>query len=132
MDSIDMLLAQLKAEYEEPAEAKEPRQQKLEAEPFRQPPPKQAPFIDNLLAQLKAEYEEQDQAAEQLRQQQLKAEQLRQQQLQQQQLEALTRQAKEWLEKLDPLSSEGIWFEQFAEKYSSKLAAAIDYLQDLT
>lgn len=131
MDPIDQLLAQLKAEYQEPAKVEKPRQQKLEAEPLRQPPPKQAPFIDSLLAQLKAEYEEQDRAEELLRQEQLKAEQLRQQQLQQQQLEALTRRAKAWLENLDPLSSEGIWFEKFAEKYSSKLAAAIDYLQDL-
>ncbi len=132
MDSIDKLLAQVKAEYEEADKVKEPRRQPTVSEPLRQPQPKQAPFIDNLLAQVKAEYEEQDQAEEQLRQQQLKAEQLRQQQLQHQQLEALTRQAKEWLEKLDPLSIEGIWFEKFAEKYSSKLVAAINYLQDLT
>lgn len=130
MDPIDKLLAQIKAEYEEPAKVEEPRQQKLKAEPLRQPPPKQEPFIDSLLTQLKAEYEEQARIEEQLRQQQLKAEQLRQQQLRQQQLEALTSRARVWLEKLDPLSSEGIWFEKFAEKYSSKLAAAIDYLQD--
>ena len=127
MDSIDKLLAQFKAEYEEPAKVEEPRQQPLQPETLRQPLPKQEALIDNLLAQVKAGYEEQDQ----LRQQQLKAEQLKQQQLQQQQLEALSRSAKVWLENLDPLSSEGIWFEKFAEKYSSKLAAAIDYLQAL-
>lgn len=55
----------------------------------------------------------------------------RDQQRKQQQLEALTLQAKAWLEKLSPLSSKGIWFEKFAEKYCSKLAPAIDYFQAL-
>lgn len=128
MDSIDKLLAQVKAEYEEPAKTEQPRQQPTFGEPLTQGTPKQEPFIDNLLAQVKANFEQQDRAEEQLRQQQLKAEQFKQQQLQQQQLEALTRRAKAWLENLDPLSSEGIWFEKFAEKYSSKLAAAVNYL----
>jgi hypothetical protein len=126
MDSIDKLLAQVKAKYQEPTEPEQPKQQ-LQAEPLKQPPPKQEPFVDSLLAQVKANYDKQDRAEEQ----QLKAEQLKQQKLQQQQLKALTLHAKAWLEKLDPLSSEGIWFEKFAEKYSSKLAAAIDYLSDL-
>ncbi|MFN3927179.1 MAG: salt stress protein, Slr1339 family [Pseudanabaenaceae cyanobacterium] len=38
------------------------------------------------------------------------------------------RQAKAWLEKLDRLSSDGIWFERFARNYSSELEAAIVYL----
>ena len=132
MDPIDKLLAEVKAEYQEVAEPEKLKKQQRKAEPLRQSLPKQEPFIDSLLTQLKAEYEEQARAEEQLRQQQLKAEQLRQQQLRQQQLEALTSRARVWLEKLEPLSTEGIWFEKFAEKYSSKLAAAIDYLQDLT
>ncbi len=36
--------------------------------------------------------------------------------------------ASEWLEKLDWLSGEGIWFEKFARNYESHLQAAIAYL----
>ncbi len=36
--------------------------------------------------------------------------------------------AKEWLEQLDWLSGEGIWFEKFAYNYASRLEAAIAYL----
>jgi hypothetical protein len=36
--------------------------------------------------------------------------------------------ATEWLEKLDWLSGEGIWFEKFARNYGSHLEAAIAYL----
>jgi hypothetical protein len=36
--------------------------------------------------------------------------------------------ASEWLEKLDWLSGEGIWFEKFARNYGSHLEAAIAYL----
>jgi hypothetical protein len=46
-------------------------------------------------------------------------------------LEANLIDTKAWLEKLDPLSSEGLWFEKFAEKYSSQLEAALDYLQEM-
>ena len=44
---------------------------------------------------------------------------------------AMMRQAEEWLKRLDPYSDEGIWFEEFAYSYESKLAAAIDYLAAL-
>lgn len=37
-------------------------------------------------------------------------------------------QAKEWLKNLDPLSSEGLWFKEFAKHYPSELEAALDYL----
>jgi hypothetical protein len=49
-----------------------------------------------------------------------------QQQAQQQQSMA---QAKAWLEELDPLSSEGLWFTEFAKKYPSPLLAAMELLQ---
>jgi hypothetical protein len=39
------------------------------------------------------------------------------------------RQAQVWLKKLDKNSDEGYWFDQFAFKYSSRIEAAIDYLQ---
>jgi hypothetical protein len=44
---------------------------------------------------------------------------------------ALVKQAEQWLNKLDPYSDEGFWFQQFAESYESKLEAAIDYLDVL-
>lgn len=40
-------------------------------------------------------------------------------------LERFTQQANEWLKKLDPLSGEGLWFEEFAKNYPSRLEAAI-------
>lgn len=39
--------------------------------------------------------------------------------------------AKQWLQQLDPISNEGLWFMEFAESYESPLAAAIDYLMAL-
>lgn len=40
-----------------------------------------------------------------------------------------TDRAKAWLHQLDPLSSEGMWFKEFARHYASELEAALDYLQ---
>ncbi|MEG3966726.1 MULTISPECIES: salt stress protein, Slr1339 family [unclassified Microcoleus] len=103
--------------------------------------------LDKDLAQIKAEYEAQNQAQEVASQQPLKAEHEAQNQAQavasQQpqpaekvagQLEVQThrqkvRQAQVWLKKLDKNSDEGYWFDQFAFKYSSRIDAAIDYLQ---
>jgi len=39
--------------------------------------------------------------------------------------EQITKQATEWLKNLDVLSGEGLWFEEFAKNYSSRLEAAI-------
>ena len=130
MDSIDQLLAELKAEYEEPAKPQQLHPQPSAAEPLRQPPPKSASLIDSLLVEVKADFQQQDQVLELQKQQQQQQERIRQEQLKAKQLEALKSQAKVWLEKLDPFSAEGLWFERFAERYSSKLEAAIEYLQD--
>lgn len=97
---------------------------------------------DALLGHLKSEYAERDQAAAQQRQQQLQAaEQHRQQQerekqhrleqLKQQRRAALAKQAEVWLNQLDRHSDEGLWFEEFACAYESRLEAAIDYLEAL-
>ena len=120
MDEIDRLLSQLKTENEQPQPAK----------PNPQPPAaaQSSGAIDRLLEQVKSDYDRQDREQEEIRQAQLKAEQLKQQQLQQEKREELKKTAQVWLEKLDPFSPEGLWFERFAEKYESKLAAAIDYL----
>ncbi|PZO43462.1 MAG: hypothetical protein DCF19_05860 [Pseudanabaena frigida] len=41
----------------------------------------------------------------------------------------IAQKATEWLKHLDPLCSEGLWFEEFAKNYSSRLEAAIALLQ---
>lgn len=79
--------------------------------------------IDNILSQVKADREEQDRVQSQNEQQRLQAEKLKQ-------IEALKLHAKTWLKQLDPLSTEGLWFERFAEGYPTKLEAAINYLQE--
>ncbi|MEB3308776.1 MAG: hypothetical protein VKJ02_00925 [Snowella sp.] len=42
--------------------------------------------------------------------------------------QAIAEKAQAWLDSLDLLSGEGLWFEDFAQKYPSRLAAAIDFL----
>ncbi len=128
MDSLDKLLAELQAEYKEVQP--QPQQSKsATAKSFIPPAPKSASFIDNLLAEIQADFAQQDAAIELKKQQELEQERVRQEQLKAKQIEALKVQAKEWLARLDPLSSEGLWFERFAESYSSKLEAAIEYLR---
>ncbi|MDV2991724.1 MAG: hypothetical protein N4J56_001378 [Chroococcidiopsis sp. SAG 2025] len=118
MDEIDRLLSQLKAENE-----------KLQPAPNPQPPAaKSGDAIDRLLERVKSDRDRQNREQEEIRQAQFKAEQLKQQQLQQEKRKELQKTAQVWLDKLDPFSPEGLWFERFAEKYESKLAAAIDYL----
>ncbi|MGE5659350.1 MAG: salt stress protein, Slr1339 family [Actinomycetota bacterium] len=87
--------------------------------------------IDRLLAEVKAEYEERDRAEALKIAQQQQAKQLQQQQLIAKQRQQQEQQALHWLHQLDPHSDEGFWFEEFAAHYSSKLEAAIDYLQAL-
>ncbi|MGA9380827.1 MAG: hypothetical protein WBV73_18845 [Phormidium sp.] len=146
MESIDDLLAQIKSEYQE---KDNPGQQKKQPPAKREnaiapklpnlPPPttsRQKSFSasspeDALLSQIKAEFVEQDQVQELKRQEQIKEEKTRQEKIKQQQRQALTKEAEAWLKKLNPRSSEGLWFEEFAYSYSSKLEAAIDYLQAL-
>ena len=129
MDSIHKLLAQVKAEYYEPT-TQQPQPESIQAKQFEQQLQPTSP-IDSLLAQVKTDYQQHDQAEELQRQQQFQEEQSKQEQIKQQEFEAVKIKAIAWLKKLDPLSSEGIWFEKFAKKYSSKLAAAIDYLQSV-
>ncbi|MCL1464293.1 salt stress protein, Slr1339 family [Argonema galeatum] len=143
----DNLLAEIKAEFEEqnkPSQAK--KQPTLKWEESRQQLPSvplpleqvswQKTIVpssaeNSLLVELKAEVEEKQKEEELKKQQQLKEEQLRQEQIKQQQRQALTKEAQEWLKKLNIRSAEGLWFEEFAYDYPSKLEAAIDYLQAL-
>ena len=145
MDSIDDLLAEVKAEYQEQEQNLLPKKAPLFTteefkssapnQPTYQPQPKiqkwESQVEDNLLAQVKAEFAEQERREEIKRQQQLQEEQLRAKQREQHQREALTQEATEWLKNLNISSEEGLWFEEFAYSYPSKLEAAIDYLQAL-
>lgn len=128
MDSLDKLLAELKAEYEE----QKPQQYQLKAnsiKPVSKMEKKSNSLIDNLLAEVKADFEQKDLAEKLQKQQEQEQERIRQEQIQAKKLEELKKQAEDWLAKLDPLSLEGLWFERFAEGYPSKLEAAIEYLQ---
>ncbi|XWK90904.1 MAG: hypothetical protein U7127_12925 [Phormidium sp.] len=147
MESIDDILAQLKSEYQEkdnPGEQKKQpsvkRENAIEPKLPNLPPPpttsRQKSFSpsspeDALLSQIKSEFVEQDKAEELKKQEQIKEEKIRQERIKQQQRQALTKEAEAWLKKLNPRSAEGLWFEEFAYSYSSKLEAAIDYLQAL-
>ncbi|MEA5572621.1 salt stress protein, Slr1339 family [Calothrix sp. UHCC 0171] len=119
MDEIDKLLQELQQEYSE----NKPKPQSPNYPKSTQSTPVNS-GVDKMLNDIKADFEEKD-LAEKLQQQQLiEAERIRQKQ-------ALEKTAKLWLEKLEPLSQEGLWFDKFAEGYPSKLAAAIEYLQGL-
>lgn len=131
MDSIDKLLAEIQAECQQPKTSKQPPKQA----------PKQAPKLtkqskifpknnglNDLLGQVKAEFDEADRVEEKQRAEQLKQEALRQEHIRKQKQAQLTKQALEWLKSLDSLSDEGFWFEQFAEKFPTRLDAAIAYL----
>jgi hypothetical protein len=54
-----------------------------------------------------------------------------QQVLQKQQQQELRSQALDWLKMLDPLSTEGLWFNSFAEGNGDRLEVAIEYLAAL-
>ena len=163
MESIDRLLAELKAEYQ----ASQKQADELKSQPLVQA---QAPLkpaavqsnptfktldidlyagaLDKDLAQIKAEYEAQNKAQAVASLEPLKAEYKAQNKVPEvaslepqpaekvaaSQLDVEThrqkvRQAQVWLKKLDKNSDEGYWFDQFAFKYSSRIDAAIDYLQ---
>ncbi|WP_066384732.1 MULTISPECIES: salt stress protein, Slr1339 family [unclassified Anabaena] len=130
MDSIDKLLAQIKAEYdsEQPQKA-QPQPQPNVIKPSSPPVSKSASLIDNILSEVQADFAAQDAAEELRKQQEIEQERIRQEQIKAKQREALQKQAKDWLAKLEPFSPEGLWFERFAENYPSKLEAAIEYLQ---
>jgi hypothetical protein len=121
---LDKLLADVKTEVES---------NKLDrATPKSQPDKKLSSQIDDrLITELKQEQKQQQLAAQKQRQQELAVEQTKQSQKEQRRKAALQQEAKEWLQKLNPKSDEGRWFEEFSYSYESKLAAAIDYLQAL-
>jgi hypothetical protein len=144
MESIDRLLAELKAEYQ----ASRKQADELKSQPLvqAQAPLKQAAVpsnptfktldidlyagtLDKDLAQIKAEYEAQNKVQEVASLEPQPAEKVAAPQLDVETHRQKVRQAQVWLKKLDKNSDEGYWFDQFAFKYSSRIDAAIDYLQ---
>ena len=145
MDPIDKLLSELQAEYQQSATSKAEKTQEEEEEKqvnqvkkinLDLSAPSSSLFessskgdaIDNILSEVKKEIEEKQLLEEEQKQQAIAEERIRQEKIKAQKLEALKGQAQEWLENLEPLSPEGMWFESFAQSYPSKLEAAIEYL----
>jgi hypothetical protein len=129
MESIDDLLARVKADYEAKPQVPSQASPVPSAETPRDRPT--SPGVDRLLAELGGEYREKEKAEARERQQRQAEEQSQRERFQQLQRQALRRDAEAWLKKLDPLSGEGLWFGEFAEGYPSRLDAAIDYLAAL-
>ena len=144
MESIDRLLAELKAEYQASQKNAELKSQPAVQEAQAPLPPavlrsneafKRADLnlyagaMDKDLAQIKAEYEAQNKAQEVVSLEHQPADKVAVPQLDVQTHRQKVRQAQVWLKKLDKDSDERYWFDQFAFKYSSRIDAAIDYLQ---
>ena len=145
MDPIDKLLSELQAEYQQSANSQAEKIQEEEEEKqvnqvkkinLDLSAPSSSLFessskgdaIDNILSEVKKEIEEKQLLEEEHKQQAIAEERIRQEKIKAQKLEAYKGQAQEWLENLEPLSPEGMWFESFAQSYPSKLEAAIEYL----
>ena len=127
MDSIDKLLADVQAECQQPQTSKPaPKPAPKPSKPSSSG--KQNNGLNDLLGQVKSEFDETDQVAAEEKAAQLKQEALKQEQIKREKQAQLTKQAMEWLKNLDSLSDEGFWFEQFAEKFPTRLDAAIAYL----
>ncbi|AKG23710.1 salt stress protein, Slr1339 family [Calothrix sp. 336/3] len=144
MSDIDKILGELKAEY---VEGKVPQKKPLPRHPqpptpttipiqispipeiFQEPITNSPSLIDNILADVKADFQSLDQAEELKRQEELEQERIQQEKIKQGKIQALRKQAEDWLDKLDALSPEGLWFESFSQGYASKIEAAIEYLQ---
>lgn len=94
-----------------------------------QPPKPNQPTIDPL-DQLRQHHHQKQDTPPDLPIQNVDEIRLAEQRRQQQQKHAIA-QAKKWLNQLQPYSEEGMWFEQFAESYPTRLDAAIDYLKAL-
>ncbi|PAX52730.1 salt stress protein, Slr1339 family [Brunnivagina elsteri] len=136
MDEIDKLLKDLKQEYSEnKPKTQQPNPLSVKPNSFSTSNSSKTPQsnsgVDKLLDDVKADFQQKDLAKELQRQEEIEAENKRQEEIKLKQKQTLEKQAKTWLEQLEPLSQEGLWFEKFAEGYPSNLEAAIEYLQGL-
>ncbi|CDN14753.1 MAG: hypothetical protein HRU34_07820 [Richelia sp.] len=122
MDANAKLLNELKAEYEQsekqPASPQQLQKQSALASTSGDN------GIDKLLSEVKADFAQKDLAQELQKQEKLEQERIKQEQVQAQELDGSQQKAEDWLNTLDPFFPEELWFERFAEKYASKLAAA--------
>ncbi|NET72916.1 MAG: hypothetical protein F6K62_18880 [Sphaerospermopsis sp. SIO1G2] len=130
MDDIDKLLAEIQSEYTGTKTQKQHLPYPQKTQNPTKSTPHSDPIIDSLLSEIKADFAAQDADAELKKQQEAEQEKIRLAQIEAQKKEDMKNQAQAWLSKLDPLSSEGLWFESFAKSYPSKLDAAIEYLQN--
>jgi hypothetical protein len=132
MDEIDKLLKDLKQEYSENKQKIQPPNPASAKPNFSNPSQKSIPKsnsgVDKLLDDVKADFQQKDLAEELQRQEETEAEKKHQEKIKLKQKQTLEKQAKIWLEQLEALSQEGLWFEEFAKGYPSKLEAAIAYI----
>ncbi|MEA5420110.1 hypothetical protein VB712_12840 [Spirulina sp. CCNP1310] len=136
-DATEDALASLASQFQQPKQAPAPSPgtddliTQLQQQ-FKPTPPK-APPLDDRLNQLQQNLKPQpvDPAAQlRAQEEQLRAQRGRELERQQRR-KAIAPKAEAWLKALDPYSDEGLWFEQFAYNYASRLEAAIDYLEAL-
>ena len=86
---------------------------------------------EDLFAEVKSNFEVKQSATANRNYEQTIDDVRHEEQQRQRQEKALRTQAQKWLKNLNPHSDEGIWFEEFAYSYPSRLEAAMDYLQAL-
>ncbi len=126
-DPIDDLLAQVKAECDRETPTPTPNK----PTPSPSPTPQRKDLTDRLLDEVRDEFADRDRAAAIAAQARQKRQQQQEEERHRQQRQQFAKQAQLWLQNLEPLSTEGIWFEEFASSYPTKIEAAIDYLQAL-
>lgn len=124
-EPINNLLAEVKAEFEGEPTKLEQGQSHSTLNPKKSSSSINSSNSDNFIKDLQQE----DKALQEGKQQEIIAQKQKQQDKERRRTEALKQKAREWLNNLDPKSDEGLWFEEFAYAYESKLEAAIDYLQ---
>jgi hypothetical protein len=86
---------------------------------------------EDLFAEVKSNFEVKQSATDNKSYEQTIDDVRHEEQQRQRQEKALRTQAQKWLKNLNPHSDEGIWFDEFAYSYPSRLEAAMDYLQAL-
>lgn len=128
-EPIDNLLAEVKAEFErEPTKLKQGRSH-YTLNPKNSSSSKNTSNSDNMIEDLQQQDQAEDRAEQERKHQEIIAQKQKQQEKERRRTEALKQKAQEWFNNLDPKSDEGLWFEEFAYSYESKLEAAIDYLK---
>ena len=131
----DDYLNSIKAQYKKPSSTQNSQIDNIKSQLKNQHQPTiNNPQINNSLDSFKDSYQskkEWQKSQEKLSYSRNKEEIILQEQQKQLKQKQLTRQAQHWLAKLDPYSEEGMWFDQLAESYPSRLDAAMSYLSTL-